>query len=132
MTPIRTFRSRMSGSIVLIAALTVVCIYMMWQGGGIGIAVSLLLVLLVIERTIHTEYRIDGENLVIRKGRFTKEKVIPLSQIGRVDRIRRFKMGRWMLGSCLVIVGNDGQQTFITPVDEDEFVKQLIRLKGKQ
>lgn len=113
------------------AALLFATLYLMWHAGGIAIAVSLLLMLLVIERTIHTEFRMNASDLVIHRGRFVRDKVIPMQSIRQVDRIRRFRVGRHALSSCIVIVCHDGQQTCVTPRDEDEFVRQLIRMKGK-
>ena len=52
----RTYRARVQvGNWVLIAILSALTIYLIWDGNGLLIAGSLLLLLLIIERTIHTE-----------------------------------------------------------------------------
>ena len=116
-----------AGNVLLIAALLAVCIYMMWNGGGIAIGVALVVLVVVVERTIHTEYRLDSEQLTIHYGRLARDRHVPLGTIRRVERIRRIRVGRRAMVTYLLIVCTDGQSIAIRPRDEEAFVTQLIK-----
>ncbi len=124
----RTFPSRIGiGDIVFVVCLIALTIYMMWSGGGLAIALSLLLVVLVVERTIHTEYSIDSHQLVVHYGRFGRDRTVNLDSICRVERIRRLRLGHRTLMTFLVVVCNDGTELSIRPRDEEDFVETLTK-----
>ncbi|MBQ4276953.1 MAG: PH domain-containing protein [Bacteroidaceae bacterium] len=124
--PIHTFPARISsGNIVLIVLLLVVTLYMMWHGIGVAIALSLLLLVLVVERTIHSEYRVGGGRIVIHHGRFSKDRVVEVKTIVRIERIRRMRIGGRAWISYLLLVLTDGDMVAVMPRNEDEFLKNI-------
>lgn len=131
--PVHTFPGRIGiGSIALMVLLAVATFYLMWHGGGVAIAAVLLLMVVVVERMIHTEYRIDRERLVVHCGRFSRDRVVELPMICRIERINRLRIGRRALYSYLVVVTTDGREVVVTPRNEDEFVNTLSAMRTKQ
>lgn len=121
-----TFRARIQPSNwILIALLLVATIFFMWQGSGVLCLFPLLLLLLVIERTIHTEYRLSHESLIVTHGRLSRDIVIPVSSIERVEMIRRLRIGKKALITYLLVVC-EGERSFaVIPQNEDEFISRL-------
>src|SRR5574344_1454350 len=108
MTLTRTFQARIQiSNWILIIALVAITIYFIWEKNGILITLSLLFLLLIIERGIHTEYRLNNESLTIHKGRLSKDIIIPIEQIKRIERIRKFRTGKKALITYLVVVYSD-------------------------
>lgn len=94
------------------------------------VAVFLLLFLVVlIEQIIHTTYTFTSEGeLEISMGRFSRKKVIPISDITSVEKCHSMKFGRFSVTHYLLIgYGKDKFQA-VMPVKEREFV-ELIEQK---
>lgn len=134
----RQFQAKISiGSYVLLAALLSVAVYFMWQTSelvrtmsGIVLAIALLMMVVVIERMIHTTYTITADKrLVIHKGRFCKDMVIPLDAIDRIDRINRLRIAGKPLRTSLVIVTKDQTEHHINPTNEEDFIVCITRRK---
>ncbi len=136
----RQFHSKTSlRNYALLAALLSVAIYFMWntesltrQWSGVLIAIVLLVIVIVIERIIHTTYTITKERtLVIHQGRFSKDKVIPLDDIERIDRISRNRIGGKPLMTYLAVVLKDHTEHYITPKNEEDFIKCIAQRRKK-
>lgn len=126
----RTYRVRIQVSNwILIAVLSALTIYLIWEGNGLLIAGSLLLLLIVIERSIHTEYQLSEESLTINNGKLSRKKVIPMQSIKRIERIRRLRLGRTALISYLIIVYGNEETIAVMPQHEDDFVHQIMIIK---
>ncbi len=127
----RTFHAKIRiGSYVLLAALLAVAIYSTWQVNGIMLGASLLLMVIVIERMIHTCYVVSGDGmLTISKGRFVKDKVIPLDDISRIDKVETMRVFGKSLNSFLFVVTKSGEQYAVIPHQEEEFVKYIMKKK---
>lgn len=71
------------------------------------------IVALVYGYTGKLTYRLDGQNLCIRSDEWLgcriREQVIPASDIGSVELHRGAGGGRWGFGTCVVIVGKQGE-----------------------
>lgn len=135
----RTFQAKIPfGNYVLLAALLSVAIYLIWetaslskQGSGILIAFDLLAMVLIVERMIHTTYTVTSNNtLVIHTGRLSKDKVIALSDIDRIDRINSWRIAGKPLQTSLVIVTRNGKETFIKPKNEEDFIKCIAKRRS--
>ena len=130
MFPTRTYRARLQITnwilIILLSALTV---YLIWEGNGLLIAASLLFLLIVIERSIHTEYKLSKDELTISNGKLSRTVVIPVNQIKRIERIRRVRIGHKALITYLVIVYGDEKTVSVIPQHEDDFINQLMKIK---
>ena len=126
----RTYRARVQvGNWILIAILSVLTIYLIWEGNGLLIAASLLLLLIIIERTIHTEYQLNEECLTVNNGKLSKRQVIPMESIKRIERIRRIRIGKQALISYLLIVYGEDKTVVVIPKEEEAFIKQIMELK---
>ena len=127
---IHTFHARIPfGNWILIVALLVLTIYFMWGASGFYIGLSLVLLMVVIERSIHTEYRLTPTELVVYKGKLVKNKVISMADIKRVERIRRIRIGNKALIDYLIIVYGDEKMLPIIPQNEEDFIRQLMKIK---
>mgnify|MGYP004455041579 FL=1 len=132
----RQFHAKVSmRSYVLLAALLSVAISFIWstehvarQWIGVVLAVVLLIMVVVIERIINTTYTITTEGtLVIHEGRFSKDVVISIGDIDRIDRINRYRIAGRPLLSYLVVVLSDGKEYGIMPKNEENFIKCITR-----
>lgn len=126
----RTYRARVQvGNWVLIAILSALTIYLIWDGNGLLIAGSLLLLLLIIERTIHTEYQLSEESLTVNNGKLSKRLVVPMDSIKRIERIRRIRIGKNALITYLLIVYGENRTVAVMPKEEEAFIKQIMDIK---
>ena len=82
--------------------------------------VFLLMLIVMIERAIHTTYTLttDGR-LLVYYGRFTKGKEIPISDIKKVEKFKN-----WLTHGVVVHYG-DGRFVPLHPVNEEELLKAL-------
>ena len=126
----RTYRVRIQVSNwILIVILSALSIYLFWEGNGLLIAGSLLLLLIVIERSIHTEYQLSEDSLTINNGKLSRKKVIPMQTIKRIERIRRLRIGHSALISYLVIVYGNEETIAVMPQHEEDFITQIMKIK---
>ncbi|MBQ7686489.1 MAG: PH domain-containing protein [Bacteroidaceae bacterium] len=126
----RTYHARVQvGNWVLIAILSALTIYLIWDGNGLLIAGSLLLLLLIIERTIHTEYQLSEESLTVNNGKLSKRQVVPMDSIKRIERIRRIRIGKNALITYLLIVYGEDRTVAVMPKEEEAFIKQIMDIK---
>lgn len=131
----RLFNAKIElGSWVLLAAVLGVTIYIMWATrNGIAICVMLLLLTVMIERIIHTNYTVtpDGR-LIIHTGRFAKDKVVPLATVKSVERVAAMRLFGHSFRSCVVIECMDGRIFSVIPKEEEKFVKYVKRAISEQ
>lgn len=115
------------GSWVLLAAALAATIFLMWNSrNGIVVCFMLLLLTIMIERIIHTNYTVtpDGK-LIVHAGRFAKDKTIDLSQVKSVERIASMRLLGRAMRSCVVIECMDGRILSLIPKEEEKFVKNI-------
>ncbi len=92
----------------------------------------LLLLIVAIERVIHTTYTITADGkLVVSYGRFQRAKEIPLSHIKRVEKFRVFRIGQQCLLEYLSVFYDNEKQVTIMPVKEDEFLETLQKRRNQ-
>lgn len=121
----RLFHAKIQkSSWLLLMVLLVLAVFAMWNKSPILMAIAMLLMVVIIERMIHTTYTIDKSgNLIIHKGRFSKDKIISLKDIQRIDRVNSMRIFGKSISTCLFIVCNEGRQIQVIPRLEDEFVE---------
>ena len=130
MFPTRTYRARLQiTNWILIILLSALTIYLIWEGNGLLIAASLVFLLIVIERSIHTEYKLSQDELTISNGKLSKTVVIPVSDIKRIERIRKVRIGRKALITYLIIVYGDEKSVSVIPQHEEDFINQIMKIK---
>lgn len=119
----RTFHQKITpGAVCGTILLLGLSVYAFWtQAVILGVLMALGMVL-VAERTLHTEYTFSDGMLIINKGRLAKGKTIP---VGSITSCRLMKT---VLGSVrfLLLTYGDGQQVqAVQPDNERDFVKVL-------
>ena len=111
---------------LFIALLAVVAFYFLWNRMPIGGALMLLLLIVAIERVIHTTYTITTDNrLIVSYGRFQKPVEIPVNHIQRVEKLRSLRIGRHSMVEYLLVCYEEGKHVAVMPVKEDEFLETL-------
>ena len=130
MFPTHTYRAKLQiGNWVLIILLTALTIYLIWNGNGLLIAASLVFLLVVIERSIHTEYKLTQNDLTIYNGKLSKTVVIPVCDIKRVERIRKLRFGHKAMISYLIITYGDDKTVSVIPQQEEDFIQQILKIR---
>lgn len=129
----RVFQARIqSGSLLLLAAVTVAAVYFMWCKNGILMAVALLFMVVIIEMMIKTAYTVKTSGvLVIRRGRFSKTVQINLLDIERIERINRFRIFGHSFSRYLLIHVKGRTPVAVVPVNEDGFVACIEKCRNR-
>lgn len=113
---------------ILLVLLTLVAVWAYWHRQGIIAFTSLALMFLIIERAITTTYTVttDGR-LIIHRGRFSKDIIIPLADIRRIERVRSARIGSISLKKYLLVHYDDGRAVSLIPAKEEELYSLLQR-----
>lgn len=124
----RIFHARVTvGQYLFLLLVTVVVIHEMWVKHALMAIIFMLLLVVVIERLIHTTYTltVDGK-LILSYGRFSRAKEISLSDIVSIERTSSMQIGRFALLRYLLLkYGEKGKFVALFPVKEDLFIKTL-------
>ena len=124
----RTFHAKTAvTSWLLLVILALVTGYSAWRKEVVLLALSLVVITLVIERVIHTEYILQDGKLHIRKGRFSKPDTIEISRIRSIDQASGMRIGGKSLSTFLIISLDEGREVMISPKDETGFIKQIYK-----
>ena len=106
--------------LILLAGIT---IWAYWERLGVAALVSLLWMVILIERTIHTTYTVTTDGmLLVHRGRFAKEIIIPLTDIRKIERIRSANLGFFCLKSYLLLHHGDDHTLSLIPSKEEEMI----------
>lgn len=98
------------------------------QRGGIDRAVFAMIVIINIERIIHSTYTLTADgNLVIYNGRFQKEKTIPLSRITDVELKRLFGLKHLRFTRYVLVHYDNDKVIDLLPEKPEEFMNALVR-----
>jgi hypothetical protein len=130
MFPTRTYRARLqTGNWILIILMSALTIYLIWEGNGLLIAASLVFLLIIIERSVHTEYKLSQTELIIDNGKLSKTIIIPISDIKRIERIRKLRIGHKAIINYLIIVYGDEKTVSVIPQHEEDFINQILKIR---
>ena len=109
--------------IALVGAMALLFLWKMMPLCGLAM---LLLLIVAIERVIHTTYTITTKGLlIVSYGRFQRKKEISLHEISRVEKLRSFRIGRMCLVEYLLVFYGNEKHVTVIPVKEDEFLETL-------
>ena len=112
--------------------LTIAAISALWVKLIIPATLCLLLVIVIIERIIHTTYTITTYGkLIIYKGRFARNLCIPLTDIQRIEKYRSMNFGSFHLTEYLVITYGKDYYATIMPIKEVEFLNRIKQNRAK-
>lgn len=120
----------------LLLLLLIIALWSYWERSGILAALSLLLMVVLVERSIHTSYTVTTDGmLLISRGRFSKLFSIPLLDIHRIEQVRRVRLGSFCLNSYLLVYygSSPGEEKVVSliPSNEEELVTYIQKLRKK-
>ena len=120
----------------LLLLLVIIALWSYWERSGILAALSLLLMVVRVERSIHTSYTVTTDGmLLISRGRFSKMFSIPLLDIHRIEQVRRVRLGSFCLNSYLLVYygSSTGEEKVVSliPSNEEELVTYIQKLRKK-
>lgn len=128
----RIFHARIAiGQYLFILLVAVMAVYGLWEKHILPAAIFMLLLIVSIERLIHTTYTVtpDGR-LLLYFGRFSRSKEIGLKDITAVERASSMRIGRWSVMRYILIRYGDGKCLALLPVKEEEFIRLLRERMG--
>lgn len=124
----RIFHARVAiGQYLFLLLATAVTFHEMWMRHAVLTVVFMLLLVISIERLIHTTYTLTADGrLVLYFGRFTRPKDILLKDILSVEQTSSMKIGGFaIMRYVLVKYGAKEKCAVLLPVKEEMFVKML-------
>lgn len=124
----RIFHARIAiGQYLFLVLTTIIVIYAMWMQHAVMAVLLMLLLVIAIERLIHTTYTLTTDDrLLLFYGRFSRSEEISLKDIISVERASSMKIGRFaVMRYVLVKYGTRGKCAVLLPVKEDMFIKTL-------
>lgn len=123
----RTFQHRVT--IVGVAVpiiMAILAMYFLWHRTAVHLIIGfgmIVVIVMMLERLLHTCYLLEGDQLTIVRGRFVKKELVPLKDITRITKIRR----RWLCLDYLLIAYGAGHETEVEPANEEAFLKEIKR-----
>ncbi|MCD8260122.1 MAG: PH domain-containing protein [Bacteroides sp.] len=100
-------------------------VFLLWEKHGIPAALLSILLIILIERIIHTTYTVTADNRVVTfYGRFSRKRTVPIELIRSVHTIRTFTIGNFSMAHYLLVKYQGGFISLL-PVKEEEFVALL-------
>lgn len=115
-----------------------VAVYAAWNQHPLWMTVSFIGLVLVIERIVHTSYRITDTHLIVHTTRFRADTVIPIADIARIDRVRGLRvLGRDFNSALLIVyqscqgVGQPMRELALMPQNETDFVDYLTKKRQR-
>ena len=122
----RSFRGKTPAtSWVLVGVLMFVAGYSAWERSGILMALSLVVLVVVIDRIIHTEYTLTGGELQIHRGRFASIQTVRLSDIQKIDEVSGTRIGGKPLTTFLMLTLEGGREVIVSPRDVQSFIEHI-------
>lgn len=93
----RIFHARIAiGQYLFLVLTTIIVIYAMWMQHAVMAVLFMLLLVIAIERLIHTTYTLTTDDrLLLFYGRFSRSEEISLKDIISVERASSMKIGRF-------------------------------------
>lgn len=121
----RTFRRRIDHSALLFPVLLVaIAVAFLWHrsigNAALGLVLTAVLVV-VMERIFHTEYRFQDNVLTVYKGRFSTAMAINVNEITRITRVKRLLLRP----AYLLVEYGAGQEVAVQPVNEVAFINEI-------
>ena len=127
----RTFHSRTRwDQIIYVFVIASVCLYMIWIKQAILAAILAVLLIVLIEKIIHTQYIITSHNkLIIKRGRFSKTQELDFDNITDIEEKTTTKFGAFYVAKYVLITYNKNKYIAITPASPSRFINAVIKIK---
>ena len=129
----RTFHARIAGyQYFLTLLLGGNAVMAPWGKHALLALVWMLLLVVIIERIIHTSYTITPDNqLILSSGRFIRKRIIPLKEITSVTLRQSMRVGRFSVLRYVLIEYGNRKYASALPVKEQEFIALLEERRSK-
>ena len=123
----RIFHARIAtGQYLFIILAGALAVYGLWEKYILVAVLFMLLLIVSIEKLIHTTYTITPDNkLVLFFGRFSRGKDILLKDITSVERGSSMQIGKFAVMRYVLIKYGENKCVALLPVKEDEFIRLL-------
>lgn len=123
----RIFHARIAaGQYLFILLAGAVAVYGLWEKNILIAILFMLLLIVSIEKLIHTTYTITTDNrLVLFFGRFSRGKEIRLKDITAVERTSSMQICKFAVMRYVLIKYGEGKCVALLPVKEEEFIRLL-------
>lgn len=105
-----------------ISILTMLAFYLFWiKAVIIGCGIACLLIIMI-ERVIHTQYVLTPEGLlIIDKGRFARNRIIPINEIIKIEIVKT----PTRVSHYILITYSANKQIAVQPNNEQTFIEEL-------
>jgi len=125
---------------MLLSVLLTVAIYFLWQTNndsrpyiGVVFAVIIFIMVVIVEKMINTTYTITAQGeVIVHNGRFSKDIIIEVSHIKKIESIQRLKIFGKSFFSYLIIITDEGQHIAVRPNNEEDFVKKITKMQTEE
>lgn len=123
----RSFHHRVTiGAVCGIFLFLLLAIYAFWiKNVVLGLLMTFILIVLT-ERTLHSEYVISGGKLIVCKGKLSRNKVV---SIGQINSCRPMTSVFGLVRYLLVTYGSANTMISLQPVNETSFIAVLKKEK---
>ena len=123
----RTFHARLlPGQCLMLLLIGFLAVWCLWEKRPVLAAVWCVWLVFLIERLIHTTYTLTADGfLLIDRGRFSRRRERPLSDIVGVERASSMQVAGRALVRYVLVRYADGKFDALSPANEDEFVRAL-------
>lgn len=129
---IRMFHAKTPAtSWILLALLAFVAGYAAWTKEAVMLTVALVVIFIMTDRIIHTEYTLENGKLTVKKGRFCKPLSIDIVEIQRIDQASGMRIGGKTVSTCLILTLYDGQELMVCPKSETDFINQIYKQRNR-
>ena len=124
----RTFHHRFTlGALCGILLLACLIFWLLWTKAVAAALVLVAFEVALVERTLHSAYVFTNDSLLVRRGRFARERRIPLDSIVSC---RPMTTTFGLVHYLLIGYGAQRHMLAVQPENEAEFVRCLQRLVG--
>ena len=122
----RIFHARITlGQYLFLLLVSGMAFWALWDKHIILALVMVIILLLSIEKLIHTTYTITSDGLlVLYYGRFMRGKTIPLVEVTGVEQAHSMSLFGFKLMRC-VLVHHAGKTEALMPLKESEFLNVI-------
>ena len=120
----RIFHARIAaGQYLFVALAGAIAVYGLWEKQILIAVLFMLLLVVSIEKLIHTTY--TDNRLLLFFGRFSRGKEILLKDITSVERASSMQIGGFAVMRYVLVRYGEGKCAALLPVKEEEFIRLL-------
>jgi len=111
---------------IYLLLLALITIFLIWEKNALFALLFALLMVVLIERIIHTTYTVtsDGE-LILYFGRFSKKRKIAIAEILSIEKANSMQLGGFSITKYVLIRYGYKKYVAVLPVHEQEFIELI-------